>query len=199
MDLSSGQQWAMYVWAAAVAIAVMVGIWYGTNRRGTRPGLPPEHVAAAALLGFFGWEMLVNLPASIIGLWSLTAGLGEARGAEGQQAFVLGQVAFVVGAAMAIAGILRRRTWGIALGIGLAAALVVSTVVNNAWILASLGQSMGFDSYISIVTSAIGRGVPALAVIGLLAWPLVRRSTSRAVSPRSNGDWSATAASEAPR
>ena len=80
MNLTSGQQWAMYAWAAAVAGAVVAGLWVGTNRREIRPVLPLEHVAAAALIGSFGWEMLVTLPGSVIGYLTLTAGLGDVRG-----------------------------------------------------------------------------------------------------------------------
>jgi hypothetical protein len=197
VDLNSGQQWAMYAWAAAVAIAVLAGIWFATNDRGTRSSLPLEHVAAATLLALFGWEMLVGLPASTMGLWALTAGLGEVRGVEGQQAFVLGQTVFVIGAAIAVVGILRRRRWGIALGVGLAAALVVWTVVNTLWLFVTLGASMSSDMHLGVATSAAGRGVPALVAIGLLAWPLVRRPTPRPTAPHAGRDWSSAPASDA--
>jgi hypothetical protein len=197
VDVNSGQQWAMYAWAAAVAIAVLAGIWFATNRGATRRSLPLEHVAAATLLALFGWEMLVALPASTMGLWALTAGLGEARGVEGQQAFVLGQAVFAVATAVAVIGILRRRTWGIALGVGLAAALVVWTVVNTLWLFVTLGTSMSSDMYLGITTSALGRGVPALVAIGLLAWPLVRRPTPRPTDRAAERDWPAAPAPDA--
>ena len=195
MNLSSGQQWAMYAWAAAVAGAVVAGLWVGTNRREIRPVLPLEHVAAAALIGSFGWEMLVTLPGSVIGYLTLTAGLGDVRGVEGQQAFVVAQGVYVAAAAAAIVGILRRRTWGFVLGIGLAAALAVWTLLNTIWTFVSFGESMGPDSYMSIVATTIGlRVVPAMVAIGLLAWPLVRHTTPRSTVPDSDGDWTASTA-----
>ena len=119
------QQPSMYVWAAVVALAIVVGAWTAMNRRALRPTLSPEHVAGAAMLGLFGWEMLVHLPGAIMGYWTLTAGLGDVRGVEGYQAFVAAQAAFVVAVAFAVVGILRRRAWGAILGIGLASARVV--------------------------------------------------------------------------
>lgn len=200
MDVGSGQEWAMFVWAAAVALAVVAGVWVGTNHRVTRPELPLEHVAAATLIGYFGWEMLVNLPGSALGFWTLTAGLGEVRGVEGQQAFVVAQAVFVVAAAAAILGIMRRRSWGIVLGIGLAAAIVVWTVVNTIWIFQLFAESGGPDFYGSIVTTAVGLGiVPAVVAIGLLARPLRRRTGTRAPAGTSDADWSALPAPDARR
>lgn len=175
--------WAMYVWAGAVAIAIVAGVWTATNHRDPRSSLAPQHVAGAALVGLFGWEMLVNLPGSVMGYWTLTAGLGDARGIEAQQAFVVAQAAFAIGAAFAVSGILRRRTWGAVLGIGLAAAIVVSSVLSFAQVTA-IFESMGSDAYLSIVASIIGmRMIPALAAAVLLLWPLMRGRTRRLEAP----------------
>ncbi len=119
------QQPAMFVWAAAVGLALVAAAWTATNRKAIRPTLPLEHVAGAAILGVLGWEMLVHLPGTVMGIWTLTAGLGDVRGVEGYQAFLVAQAAFVIGVAIAIVGILRRRPWGAILGIGLAVARVV--------------------------------------------------------------------------
>ena len=198
MDVSSGQQWAMFIWAAAVALAVLAGIWFARNRPDVRPDLPLEHVAGATLIGYFAWEMFVNLPGSLLGFWSLTAGLGEVRGVEGQQAFVAAQAVFVVAAGVAIFGILRRRTWGAALGVGLAVALVVWSAVNTLWLFTSFGDSIGSDFYASVVTTAVGLGVvPALAAIGLLVRPFVRRSSPRPTASASERDWTTSAAPDA--
>jgi hypothetical protein len=195
VDVTSGQQWPMYAWAAAVAVAAVAALWVATRRREIRPALPLEHVAAAALIGYFGWEMLVNFPGSVMGYWSLTAGLGDARGVEAQQAFVIAQGVYVAGASSAVVGILRRRTWGIVLGIGLAAALTVWTALNTVWLFVSFGESMSPDSYLGIVTSTIGLGVvPALVAIGLLAWPLARHTTARPTTPSSGRDWTGSTA-----
>jgi hypothetical protein len=173
----------MYAWAAAVALAIAAGVWTATNHRDLRPSLAPQHVAGAALVGLFGWEMLVNLPGSVMGYFTLTAGLGDARGIEAQQAFLVGQAAFATGAAFAVSGILRRRTWGAVLGIGLAASTVVSTVLSFAQLTAVIEQ-MGSDVYISTLGSIIGmRTIPALAAVVLLLWPLMRGRTRRLEAP----------------
>ncbi len=177
-------QWAMYVWTAAVAVAIVAGVWTATRHREPRPSLPPQHVAGAALVGLFGWEMLVNLPGSVVGYWTLTAGLGDVRGLEAQQAFVVAQAAYVIGAAFAVGGILRRRTWGAVLGIGLAAAVMVSSAFNFAQITALYAESMSGDAYLSTVASVIGmRMIPALAAIVLLLWPFIRQRTRRVDAP----------------
>ncbi len=201
MDMTSvGQQWAMYAWAGAVALTVFAGVWAATNQRSVRPVLPLEHVAAAALIGSFAWDMLVQLPGSIMGVWTLTAGLGDVLGDEPQQAFVAAQVLFVAAGAVAVPGILRRRVWGIVLGIGLSVALILWAVLSVSSLLARLGESMPPDVMTSILVNAIGLSViPALAAIGLLAWPLVRRTTPRPTEAGADRDWSASAAPDATR
>jgi hypothetical protein len=171
------QQPAMFVWAAAVGLALAAGAWTAVNRRATRPALPLEHVAGAAILGVFAWEMLVHLPGTVMGYWSLTAGLGDVRGLDGYQVFVVAQVAFVIGAAFAIVGILRRRAWGAILGIGLAVARGVWSGAVLYETLSMFGDEVGNDLYLDFVTSVIGlQAIPALVVVALLAWPLVRRT-----------------------
>ena len=110
--MTIGGQWALYVWAGAVVLAIVAGVWTATRHRDPRPSLAPQHVAGAVLIGLFGWEMLVNVPGSVVGYFTLTAGLGDVRRIEAQQAFVVAQAAYAIGAAFAVAGILRRRTWG---------------------------------------------------------------------------------------
>ncbi len=173
----------MYVWAGAVVLAIVAGVWTATRHRQPRSSLAPQHVAGAALIGLFGWEMLVNVPGSVIGYVSLTAGLGDVRGIEAQQAYVVAQAAYAIAAAFAVAGILRRKTWGAVLGIGLASATVVSSVLAFAQVTAML-ESMESDAYLSIVASFIGmRLIPALAAIVLLLWPFVRARTRRLDAP----------------
>jgi len=196
---SVGQQWAMYAWAGAVALTVFAGVWAATNQRTVRPALPLEHVAAAALIGSFAWDMLVQLPGSIMGVWTLTAGLGDVLGDEPQQAFVAAQVVFVAAGAVAVPGILRRRVWGIVLGIGLSVALILWAVLSVSNLLAQLGESMPPDVMMSILVNAIGLSViPALAAIGLLAWPL-RRTAPRPTEADADRDWSASAAPDPTR
>ena len=174
------QQLPMYVWAGAVALAIVAAAWSAKERPGVRPTLPLEHVAGAALVGLFGWEALVHLPGVAMVYWTLTAGLGDVRGVESHQAYVVAQGVFVIGAAFAVAGILRRRTWGSVLGIGLAAALVLWNVLVLVETTTLYGESMGSDAYYSVLTGLIGmQSVPALAAVALLAWPFARRPTPR--------------------
>ena len=188
------QQPAMFVWAAAVTLAIVAGAWTAMNRRDSRPTLPPEHVAGVAIIGLFGWEMLVHLPGSVIGYWALTAGLGDVRGVEGHQAYVVAQAAFAVGAAFAVVGTLRRRTWGVILGIGLASSRVVWSGLILFETVSMYGEIMGSDAFLSTVSVLIGmQAVPALAAIALLSWPLVRRTTPRAGA--SDAEWPAGSAS----
>jgi len=173
--------WAMYMWAAAVALAIVAGIWSATTHREVRPSLPPEHVAGAALLAFFGWEILLGLPESVRGYSLLSAGLGDFLGLQSQQAFLIAQAAFAIGSGFAVVGILRRKTWGAVLGIGLAATIVVWGVLSFASLTATLAESMGPDAYWSVVVSILGlRVIPALAAAALLLWPIVRPATGPA-------------------
>lgn len=180
----------MYVWAAAVALAILAGTWTASHRHAARAGLPLEHVAGATLLGFLGWEMLVELPGSVMDFWSLTAGLGDVSAVRGQQAYVVAQAAFVIGAAFAVAGILRRRPWGAILGIGLACAAVVWRGLLLVSTLQTFGGALDRDTYLGLVTTMMGlEAIPALAVVVLLARPMLRPT-----APRRHGapaDWPA--------
>lgn len=180
----ANEPWSMYVWAAAVVLAILASVWTARIRPSVRPELPLEHVAGAAIVGLVGWELLVYLPGSLMGYWTLTAGLGEVRGAvEAHQAFLVGQVAFVIGAGFAIFGILRRRLWGAVLGIGLAAAMAVWSVLQLVEVTILFGESMQTDAYLETIATMIGtREIPALAAIALVAWPLLRRRTRRVSS-----------------
>jgi hypothetical protein len=180
----ANEPWPMYVWAAAVALAVLAAGWTARTRPSVRPELPLEHVAGAAIVGLVGWELLVYLPGSLMGYWTMTAGLGEVRGGvEAHQAFLVGQVVFVIGAGFAIVGIIRRRPWGAVLGIGLAAAMAVYSVLQLVEITILFGASMQPDAYLETIATMIGtREIPALAAIALLAWPLLRRRTRGVIS-----------------
>ncbi|MEO7295362.1 MAG: hypothetical protein ABIZ57_04395 [Candidatus Limnocylindria bacterium] len=172
------EQWPMLVWAGAVALAIVAGAWTALSRPQVRATLNIQHVAGAALLGLFGWESLVNLPGVVTGYWTLTAGLGDVRGVEGDQTYVVAQVAFVVAAAFSVTGILRRRAWGAVLGIGLAASIVVwiSLILFETTLL--YAESMDGGTYFSLVSTLVGmQAIPALVIIALLAWPMIRRTT----------------------
>lgn len=165
--------WPLYVWAGAVALAVVAAAWTAANRREVRAELPIAHVAGATLVATFGWQMLVHLPGAVLGYWNLTAGLGEVDGVREQQAYVVGQAVFVVGAAFAVVGILRRRTWGAVLGIGLALSHALSAVIATVNTFMVVGDSMDGGMYLNFVASTIGLGaVPGLVAAVLLTVPL---------------------------
>jgi hypothetical protein len=167
--------WPMYAWIAAVALAVVAGLWSARTHRAVRASLPPEHVAGAALVGLFGWEMLVNVPGELAGFVTLSAGLAEAPEVRAQQGLIAAQAAFAIAAGFAVVGILRRRTWGAVLGIGLAASIVLSAVLAVANVIATVAESMPPDTFWAFAVSIIGlRVIPAVAAAALLLWPLVR-------------------------
>jgi len=174
--MGSMNQWPMFIWAGAVALAVVAGGLTAAAGRPPRATVPFVHVAGATLVGFFGWLALTHLPGTIMGYWTLTAGLGEVGGIEAQQLYVVGQIVFVVAAALAIAGILRRAQWGAVLGIGLALAQLIwhLAILYETWSL--YGDSMGDGTYLDLALTLIGaQAGPALAAVVLLAWPFVRR------------------------
>jgi hypothetical protein len=163
--------------AALVALAILAGGWTARSWPAVRRTLPLEHVAGATLVALLGWEMLINLPGTAVGYWFLTAGLAEASGVEGTEAFVVAQAAFVIAAALAVLGILRRRTWGSVLGIGLALAVVVWRVLIMITLFQLTGQGLDMGTYVSVLANVIGMGaIPALAGAVLLGLPLLRRS-----------------------
>lgn len=184
--MTVSQVWPSYGWTAAVAVAIVAGVWTAMRVREPLPVLPAEHVAGAALVGLFGWESLFQLPGAWMGYLHLIAGLGDVRGDEAQQAYVAALALFAIGSAFAVVGILRRRTWGAVLGIGLAAAVVVMIALVMVQTITMIGDAVGDDAYLSFALGSIGqRAIPALAAIVLLAWPLLRRPRPRAEEP----DW----------
>ena len=184
--MSVSQMWPSYAWAAVVAVAIVAGVWTAMKVREPRPVLPAQHVAGAALVGLFGWEGLFQLPGALMGYLNLIAGLGDVSGDEAQQAYVAALALFAIGAAFAVVGILRRRTWGAVLGMGLAAAVVVMIAIVMIQTISMVGSAIGDDAYLSFALGSVGqRAIPALAAIVLLAWPFLRRRAPRAEEP----DW----------
>jgi len=167
--------WPAFVWAGAVALAILAGGLMAAAKRPPRESLPLVHVAGATLIGFFGWLALTHLPGTIMGYWALTAGLPDVDGIEAQQVYVVGQIVFIVAGGLAIVGILRRASWGAVLGIGLAIAQLIWHLAVLYQTLSLYGDSFGDDVYLDLVLSLIGaQAVPALAAVVLLAWPLLK-------------------------
>jgi hypothetical protein len=186
------EPWTAWTFAITVGLSVLAAGWTARVRPEPRPTLPLMHVAGAALVGVIGWEALHMLPGTITGLFLATAGIPEPRGAEEAQAFAAASVLFVVASALAIVGILRRRPWGIVLGIGVAVARVaVGISVLFQW-LALSGNVVGDDNYLPTALSIIGMSlVPPVVAIALLAWPLLSRSEAASVPPGA-GAWTPT-------
>ena len=166
----------MYVWAAAVAL-VSIGAALTALRRRHLSELPLVHVAAAAIVGMFGWEMLIQLPGTVMGFWSLTAGITDPSGVTGRQLHVIGQAIFVVNAALAIVGIVRRALWGVVLGIGSSAAMVLWNALLLYETMRLNAESVGAGDYFGAVLPVTAlQMVPALVAIGLLVSPLRRHA-----------------------
>lgn len=163
--------WGLYGWAGLIVVSIAAAGWFAANR-GPRARLPMAHVAGATLIALFGWEHLVDLPGSIGSYGNLTAGIADTRGLEAYQAFIAGSAVFVLAAALAVIGILRRRPWGIVLGIGLAASRVAWAVLVLLDPAANWGD---MPEPMLLITNLIAlRAGPAAAAIALLAWPLWR-------------------------
>ena len=114
---------------------------------------------------------------------------------EIDQAFVAAQVVFAIGAVFAVVGVLQRRSWGVVLAIGLAAARMAMAVAVVAQMTAIFGdaQIIGGVNYLLIVATTIAlQAVPPLAAIVLLAWLSSGRDPAP-VEPAAVPDWRAGA------
>lgn len=186
------EPWTAWTFAITVGLSVLAAGWTARVRPEPRPNLPLMHVAGAALIGVIGWEALHMLPGTITGLFLATAGIPEPRGADEAQAFAAASVLLVVASALAIVGILRRRPWGIVLGIGVAVARVaVGSTALVQW-LALSAEVVGDANYLPTALSIVGMSlVPPVVAIVLLAWPLLPRSDAASVPPGADA-WTPT-------
>jgi hypothetical protein len=179
-------EWATWLTIGILVIAGIAAAWTALNRPRPRAELPLQHAAAAALIGYVAWDGLIQLPGLFDMYFTATVGLGDLGNVLlGQRAYLIVATAFIIGSAIAITGILLRRTWGAVLGIGLAAAHVigsVTTVVNLA-ILESGAVVVGDGYFAAVAPTLLMGAVPSAVAIGLLIWPLVRRP-SDADTPR---------------
>ncbi|MDQ2674829.1 MAG: hypothetical protein M3Y40_09265, partial [Chloroflexota bacterium] len=127
------------------------------------------------------------------------SGIADPPNVEGYQAFMVASVAFVLAAAVAIYGILRRRPWGVVLGIGVAGTRLVTALVSAANLFTLDGglfgpTAVGWNAAIIVAE----RAFPAVVAIGLLLWPMLRRSTAE-TPPAETVDWHADPSAEASR
>ena len=195
----TGNELIFWVFSAATALTVVAGLLAARVRREWVPSLPMAHVAAVVLIALYGWESLVYLPSTIQLYTTGVAGIPDPAGVEGYQAFMVASAALVVAAALAIYGILRRRPWGVVLGIGVAATRAAMSVASTVNLF-----SMGLDPFgpeglgYNVATGLALNGLPALVAIALLLWPLLRGSTAEA-PPVDTVDWSGDPSTEAGR
>lgn len=187
--------WTTWIAAAVIAAAVAAAVWTAVNRRWPLAELPPQHAAAAALLGYVAWEGLTQLPGFISTYLTATSGLDDLGNVLlAQRVYLIVGAAFVVGVGIAIFGILRRRQWGAVLGIGLAASHVIGSVATlvSLGIFESGAEVVGDGGYFALIAPTLVMGaLPPIVAIGLLAWPLLRRSPGT-TPPRSESvapDW----------
>jgi hypothetical protein len=165
-----------YAWTlfAAVAAAIVVGAaaWLLWPRRSER--LPMEHVAGAALVAAGGWQLLVDLPASLVQVFVINSGIPNAP-LTSVHVFVIAHAAVVLAAAVAIVGVLRREVWGAALGIGVSGAMATRTVLGIASLLTMIGPEGMPDGQLAwLVAQSALQAVPPIAAAVLLAPPFWR-------------------------
>lgn len=171
----TGNEWLFWTFSAATAVTLLAGVVATRVRREWLTSLPMTHVAALAFLALFGWESLVHLPGVIQTYVIGVAGIADPPNVEGYQAFMVASVAFVIAAALAIYGILRRRPWGVALGIGVAGTRLVTALVSTANLFTLNGDFFGPDAVgWNAAILLAERAIPAIAAIVLLLWPLLR-------------------------
>ena len=157
--------WTQWLFVGGVIAAFAAAGWAAVRHPRPRPDLPVEHVAAAALIGLVAWDSLVDVPELVAitsGPYTLTAA-----------------TVFVVGTVIAIVGILRRRTWGAVLGIGLAATQVLGGAAALIQLATFEAEAVGETIYLEFIAPTIVMdSIPLLVAIGLLLWPLRRRSSA---------------------
>ncbi|HET8777580.1 MAG TPA: hypothetical protein VFN76_07970, partial [Candidatus Limnocylindria bacterium] len=93
--------WYAWTFFAVVVAAIAAGgaAWLLWPRRSAR--LPMEHVAGAALIAAGGWQLLVDLPASLVQVFAINSGIPNALFTS-LHVFVLAHVGVVVATAVAI-------------------------------------------------------------------------------------------------
>ncbi len=195
----TGNESLFWTFSAATAATVLAGVVATRVRREWLTSLPMTHVAALVLVAQFGWESLVYLPGVIQTYAIGVAGIPDPSNVEAYQAFMVASVAFVIAAALAIYGVVRRRPWGVALGVGVAGTRLVTALVSTANLLTLNGEFFGPDALgWNAAMFVAERALPAVAAIVLLLWPLVSRSTVDA-PPAETVDWHVDPTPEAGR
>jgi hypothetical protein len=194
-----GNEPIFWTFSAATALTVVAGLLATRVRREWVTSVPMAHVAALVLIALYGWETLVYLPSTINLYTTRVAGIPDPSGVEANQAFVIASVAFAAAAALAIFGIIRRRPWGVVLGIGVAATRVAMSVASSIQLFSAnldlFGpEALGFNA----VTGFALNGLPAVVGVFLLLWPLLRGSGTEA-PPVETVDWSGDPSPEAGR
>lgn len=187
-----------WVFAASTAAALVAGLLATRIRGDWLADLMPAHAAASALIALFGWEVLIYLPGTLQSYLATVAGIANPSGVADQQAFVVASAAFAAAAVAAVMGILRRRPWGIVLGIGLAVARTAMSLAAAVSLL-SFAESFAPDQFGQLLATTLAQNaVPALAAIGLLLWPFRRGSTAEA-PPVEEVEWTGDPSPEAGR
>lgn len=195
----SGNEVIYWVFAAGTVLTVVAGLLAARVRREWVTSLPMAHVAAVAVVALIGWESLIYLPGTIQYYTTAVAGIPDPAGVEAYQAFTISSAAFVVAAALAVYGILRRRPWGLVLGIGVAGTRALMSLASSINLFSMNGDPLGPEGLaFNVFTLFAERVVPALAAIGLLLWPLLRGSSAEA-PPVDTLDWRTEPSPEAGR
>ena len=173
-----------YAWGFAIPLAAAIGAgivaWLLRLRGPIR--LPLEHVAAVALIGVAGWEILIDFPGQLAEFFSITAGIGELI-VTPLQVLVIAEAAYVLASAAAIVGVLRRTGWGIVLGVGVSVVRAGISGLGTASLLTMAGTDSMPDGQLGwLVASTLLRAVPAVAAVVLLLLPFLPLRPARIVT-----------------
>jgi hypothetical protein len=195
----TGNEAIFWTFSAGTVLTVVAGLVATRVRREWVPSLPMAHVGAVVLVALFGWEALVYLPSTIQVYTTGVAGIPDPANVEAYQAFMVASAAFVLAAGLAVYGVLRRRPWGLVLGIGVAATRVAMTLASAVNLFSIEPDPFGPGGLAWNVTNLVAlRALPAVAAIVLLLWPLLRASRTEA-PPVESVDWRGEPSPEAGR
>lgn len=165
-------EWQQWIFAVLVAASLIVALVVRQRLPEARAELPAYHVAAATIIGLTAWDWLLQLPDSIVQFIGMTAGMNGFLGRSALEVYTAASIVVTIAGVAATVGILRRAPWGIALGIGVCVTYIVSQVMGLIVFLDASGGFVDDANVRSYIAFAVGRIVPPIAAIVLLAAPL---------------------------
>ena len=187
-DVISTDDRLLWAWVAVVAAAVVAAVVARRLWPAILPGLALRHVAGATLVAVIGWQALTNLPGTLLQYFSAFAGIAGPTGESAYEAFVVAACVFVAASVVAVVAILRRRTWGAVLGIGVCVAQIGTSVLGVTSMLSFMGDFGTDPNMMWFAISFALSAVPAIVGIVLLAGPLFGQDRAPVVAAGYRGD-----------